>query len=84
MIRLLIANVKANGRPRIHIMVGGNDEFDPNVDTIYINPSGYDATTGITLSPLCGIDRKGALVEKYDTIGEALFHELCHAFHWVS
>jgi hypothetical protein len=85
MMRLLIANVKVRGISGVKIEVGaGDDEFDPNSNTVFINPSKYDSVSGRSLVASCGIDRSRNPVEKYRTIVDVLFHELCHAFHWNS
>jgi hypothetical protein len=86
MMKLLIANMKARHIHDMRIVVGKKDEFipGPDSDIISIKLSDYDPVTGRAKDALCSIDGSGALAEKHDTLGEALFHELCHAFHSYS
>jgi hypothetical protein len=81
MLRLLIANMKENEPTGLWIGVGAKDEFDGV--KITINLDDYNEA-GITKRPLCGLDIRGQLIEKYDSIGDTIFHELCHALHKYS
>jgi hypothetical protein len=81
--KLLVANIKAK-HPTLPMRIISwkkADQFDPGLDAVFINPKNYDPVTGQAKDALCAIDKSGILVEKYDTLGEALFHELSHAFH---
>jgi hypothetical protein len=82
MLRLLIANMKAKRIPRITITAGDEDISDGG--DIIIDLSNYNQDTGKAESPLCGIDSSDRIVEKYYTIEDTLFHEICHTFHWCS
>jgi hypothetical protein len=51
---------------------------------VSIDLNNYDSD-GTEKDPLCGIGRNGTkVVKKFDTITDALFHELCHALHRYS
>jgi hypothetical protein len=93
--KLLIANLK-NKKEVLFLETGENDEFNVK-GTITIKLDNYDFKNRNNYDPkgkvkteetLCGI-RTGIgditqIVEKEDTISEAIFHELCHALHKYS
>jgi hypothetical protein len=83
MLRLLIANIRAKKSTGFWIEAGAEDTFDGA--QITINFDDYNET-GMTKKPLCAfdcreVDPKKRLVPKYDSIGDTIFHELCHALH---
>jgi hypothetical protein len=80
--KLLIANMKVNDE-KISLEFGDDGDWF-NDKIVSIDLSGYDAS-GKVKNPLCGIGRnRMEVVKKFDTITDALFHELCHALHKYS
>jgi hypothetical protein len=58
-------------------------ENDKTTGIVTINRGNFDPE-GKSRYKLCGINSMNELVEKTGTVSEALFHELCHAFHKYS
>jgi hypothetical protein len=91
--KLLIANLD-NKNEALFLEAGKSDNFDRK-RTITINPQNYNIVNldnydpkGETKEALCGIHTgigdTTQIIEKKDTISEAMFHELCHALHKYS
>jgi hypothetical protein len=83
MLKLMIANAKAKSLPVVRIQIGPKNQFLSNINTVHINPDLYGADK-YNKHIFCSVNREGMLVEKKLTICDAIFHELCHAFHTCS
>ncbi|MDR2107635.1 MAG: hypothetical protein LBO73_03920 [Holosporaceae bacterium] len=62
----------------LHLGVGDHNGFDAGENVITINPDYF--TEGLAKYTLCGV-LNGEIVEKHETISEAVFRELCRALH---
>jgi hypothetical protein len=81
MLRLLIANMENEEvLLRIKATTKYPDHFDAEKNKVYLNPTNYDLA-GITIRPSCALDTNGQLVPKYNSLGDVIFHELCHALY---
>jgi hypothetical protein len=83
MLKMLIANARAFNLSTLYIEIDKKDQFLPSINTIQINPDLY-RQDGYYQDAFYGVDRQGALVKKKLTMSDAIFHELCHAFHTYS
>jgi hypothetical protein len=94
--KLMIANMKVNcvkknaGKPsKIYLLEDCGkkpnqvNRFELSEDTVYINPDLY-GPDGYNKSIVCGVAQNMILEDKKLTLCDALFHELCHAYHKVS
>jgi hypothetical protein len=85
MLRLLLTNMNINeiSPLKIEATTKYSDRFVAEEHKIYINFTNYDLR-GIGKIPLCALGSSRQIVPKYDSLGDAIFHELCHALHTYS
>jgi hypothetical protein len=88
MVKLLLTNIKTNIKtePEIEFDIENSsleNSFHPECKKLYMNLSQYDSR-GVKNVSQCGINEKGEFVERKSNITDGLFHELCHALHYIS
>jgi hypothetical protein len=84
MVKLLLVHIKNNPESKFEIENSSvENSFCLEKKKLYMNLSRYNSS-GIKDIPQCGINEKEEFIEKKSNITEGLFHELCHALHYIS
>lgn len=85
MLRIMLAKMQIKSLyepvPVFSILDGDTCAFSKLNKCIYMTDSYFDGSIDIQL---CGMNERGIIVPIIPTKAQALFHELCHAFHVIS